>query len=39
MWLVVRAEVKSAPHVRVLADFLADYVLSQRGRLAPGDGG
>ena len=37
MWLVVRAEVKSAPHVRVLADFLADYVLSQRGKLAPGD--
>jgi len=36
MWLVVRAEVKSAPHVKALADFLADYVISQRQKLAPG---
>lgn len=37
MWLVVRAEVKSAPHVRALAEFLADFVISQRAKLAPGD--
>ncbi|HEX5264204.1 MAG TPA: LysR substrate-binding domain-containing protein, partial [Phenylobacterium sp.] len=35
MWLIVRAEVKSTPHVRALTDFLAAYVISQRPRLAP----
>jgi DNA-binding transcriptional LysR family regulator len=36
MWLIVRAEVRAAPHVRALADFLAAYVIGQRRRLAPG---
>jgi DNA-binding transcriptional LysR family regulator len=35
MWLIVRAELKSAPHVRALTDFLAAHVISQRPRLAP----
>jgi DNA-binding transcriptional LysR family regulator len=35
MWLIVRAELRSAPHVRALTDFLAAHVISQRPRLAP----
>lgn len=35
MWLIVRAELKTAPHVRALTDFLAAHVVSQRPRLAP----
>jgi hypothetical protein len=35
MWLIVRAELKAAPHVRALSDFLAAHVISQRPRLAP----
>ena len=36
MWLVVRAELKSAPHVRALTEFLAAHVIRERPRLAPG---
>lgn len=36
MWLIVREELKAAPHVRALADFLARHVMRQRPRLAPG---
>jgi DNA-binding transcriptional LysR family regulator len=35
MWLIVRAELRSAPPVRALSDFLAAHVISQRPRLAP----
>jgi DNA-binding transcriptional LysR family regulator len=35
MWLIVRAELKSAPHVRALTEFLAAHVISQRPRLSP----
>jgi DNA-binding transcriptional LysR family regulator len=35
MWLIIRAELKSAPHVRALTDFLAAHVISQRPRLSP----
>ncbi|HWV52883.1 LysR family transcriptional regulator [Pseudorhodoplanes sp.] len=34
MWLIVREEVKSAPHVRAFADFLAMRIQSMRGPLA-----
>ena len=34
MWLIVREELKSAPHVRAFADYLAAYLHSIRARLA-----
>lgn len=33
LWLVVREDLKSAPSVRSLADFLAKYILEHRGVL------
>jgi DNA-binding transcriptional LysR family regulator len=35
IWLIVRSEQKSVPHVRALSDFLAAHVISQRPRLTP----
>jgi DNA-binding transcriptional LysR family regulator len=34
MWLIVRQEIRSAPHVRAFADFLAANIQSMRGQLA-----
>ena len=34
MWLIVREDLRSAPHVRAFADFLADYVHSIRDKFA-----
>jgi DNA-binding transcriptional LysR family regulator len=34
MWLIVREDVKSAPHVRAFADFLAAEIQNMRGLLA-----
>jgi DNA-binding transcriptional LysR family regulator len=34
MWLIVREDVKSTPHVRRFADFLAARILKMRARLA-----
>jgi DNA-binding transcriptional LysR family regulator len=34
MWMIVREDVKSAPHVRAFADFLATRIQSMRGPLA-----
>jgi DNA-binding transcriptional LysR family regulator len=34
MWLIVREDVKSAPHVRAFADFLASRIQKMRGKLA-----
>lgn len=38
LWLVLREELKTAPHVRALADYLADYVQSIRAELAGATG-
>lgn len=37
MWLIVREDVKSAPHVRAFADFLAAEIQKRRGMLAGED--
>ncbi|HKP26053.1 MAG TPA: LysR family transcriptional regulator [Dongiaceae bacterium] len=34
MWLIVREDVKSAPHIRAFADYLAAYLHSIRAQLA-----
>ena len=34
LWLIVREDVKSAPHVRIFAEFLAAHVQGMRARLA-----
>ena len=34
MWIIVREEVKSVPHVRAFADFLAAQIQHMRGKLA-----
>lgn len=34
MWLIVREDLKSAPHIRAFADYLAAYLQSIRARLA-----
>ncbi|HET9396021.1 MAG TPA: LysR substrate-binding domain-containing protein, partial [Nitrospiraceae bacterium] len=34
VWLVVREDVKSAPHVRAFTDFLAAHMQELRGRLS-----
>ena len=34
MWLIVREDLKSAPHIRAFADYLAAYLHSIRGQLA-----
>ncbi len=34
MWMIVREEVKSVPHVRAFADFLAAHIQHMRGQLA-----
>lgn len=34
MWLIVREEMKSAPHVRAFADFLATHIQTMRAQLA-----
>jgi DNA-binding transcriptional LysR family regulator len=34
MWMIVREEVKSVPHVRAFADFLAAQIQHMRGQLA-----
>jgi DNA-binding transcriptional LysR family regulator len=36
MWLVVREDVKAAPHIRAFADYLAAYLHSIRAQLAGG---
>lgn len=36
MWLVVRADLKSTPHILALTEFLAAHVIRERPRLAPG---
>jgi hypothetical protein len=38
MWLIVREDLRSVPHIRAFADFLAAYLLSIRVRMA-GAGG
>lgn len=38
MWLIVREELKAAPHVRAFADFLAFYLHGIRARLAGAEG-
>jgi DNA-binding transcriptional LysR family regulator len=34
MWMIVREEAKSVPHVRAFADFLAEQIQHMRGKLA-----
>jgi hypothetical protein len=34
LWLIVREDLKSAPHVRAFADYLAAYLRSIDARLA-----
>lgn len=34
LWLIVREDLKAAPHVRAFADFLAEFVRGERPRLS-----
>jgi DNA-binding transcriptional LysR family regulator len=34
MWLIIREELRSSPHIRAFADYLATYLFSIRGALA-----
>lgn len=34
LWLIVREDLRAAPHVRAFADFLAEFVRGQRPRLS-----
>jgi hypothetical protein len=34
LWVIVREDVKSAPHVRAFAEFLADQIQRMRAELA-----
>jgi DNA-binding transcriptional LysR family regulator len=38
MWLIVREDLRSVPHIRAFADFLAAYLLSIRARMAGAEG-
>lgn len=33
LWLIVREEARNTPHVRAVADFLAEFIRGERGRL------
>lgn len=33
LWLIVREEIKDAPHVRAVSDFLAEFIKAERPRL------